>query len=48
MIFDLTMVRILDNTQDKKVHNAIKELIKDSKLSSYLITGFCNYPKNLA
>ena len=40
MIFDLTMVRILDNTQDKKVHNAIKELIKDSKSSSFAVGYF--------
>ena len=28
MIFDLTMVRILDNTQDKKVLDVMKDLIK--------------------
>lgn len=40
MIFDLTMVRILDNTEGKKVLDAIKELIKESKSSSFAVGYF--------
>jgi len=42
MIFDLTMVRILDNTQDKKVIDAIKDLIKkpDMKQLSFAVGYF--------
>ena len=42
MIFDLTMVRILDNTQDKKVLDVMKDLIKkpDMKQLSFAVGYF--------
>jgi len=40
MVFDLTMIRILDNTPKKLVLDAIKELIKESKNASFAVGYF--------